>query len=323
MGKNTNKLKKIPLMVAPTPLYRLERISEAYGKNIWIKRDDMCGVALGGNKVRKLEYLLADAVSKNCDIVYTAGAPQSNHAMLTAACAARLGMKSILMLKKRGVTEERGNIVLDKIFGAEVRFFDTDDYRDIYEEMERDAQKMEQAGHRCYQIPVGGSVPLGSAGYADCVREITMQAEEAGINPDVIVSATGSGGTTAGLLAGAKLHLPGTEIIGIDIDNDDFEEKCVRLAADCCALLGHSFERRSGDFRMISHYGAGYSIPNAEDTPYMLEMARKEGILLDPVYTGKAFAGMLIALRDGSIEAENVIFVHTGGAAALFAMELG
>ena len=203
--KNINDLPRVSLGVFPTPFYKLESISAKYGKNIWIKRDDMCGVALGGNKVRKLEFLLADAKAQGCDTVFTTGGAQSNHAMLTAACAARLGMKCILILKKRGVTEHKGNLVLDDIYGADVRFMNTDSYDDIYAEMHRVGEELAKEGHKSYYIPVGGSNPLGAVGYVNGVREFTVQALAAGIRVGHIVSATGSGGTTAGLLLGAKL----------------------------------------------------------------------------------------------------------------------
>ena len=205
------ELKKLPhvaLGVYPTPLYKLENISAKYGRNIWVKRDDLCGVALGGNKVRKLEYLLAEAKAEGCDTVFTTGGAQSNHAMLTAACAARLGMKCILILKKRGVTERLGNLILDDIYGADVRFMDTDSYGDIYDEMERIDTELAKEGHRCFHIPVGGSTPLGAVGYTNCVREIKEQLPQHGAEVSHIVSATGSGGTTAGLLLGARMYLP-------------------------------------------------------------------------------------------------------------------
>ena len=149
------KLSHVALGVYPTPLYKLENISAKYGRNIWVKRDDLCGVALGGNKVRKLEYLLAEAKAEGCDTVFTTGGAQSNHAMLTAACAARLGMKCILILKKRGVTERLGNLILDDIYGADVRFMDTDSYGDIYDEMDRiDAgANVLVAGSAVYKAP--------------------------------------------------------------------------------------------------------------------------------------------------------------------------
>lgn len=321
--KNINDLPRVSLGVFPTPFYKLESISAKYDKNIWIKRDDMCGVALGGNKVRKLEFLLADAKAQGCDTVFTTGGAQSNHAMLTAACAARLGMKCILILKKRGVTEHKGNLVLDDIYGADVRFMNTDSYDDIYAEMHRVGEELAKEGHKSYYIPVGGSNPLGAVGYVNGVREFTVQALAAGIRVGHIVSATGSGGTTAGLLLGAKLFQPGVKVTGIGVDNDPFEEIVPDLAAKAADILECSFEREQDDFEMVYHVGQGYAIPNAEDTPYIEELARMEGILLDPVYTGKAWAGMLKLLKDGYFgDEDNIVFVHTGGAAALFAMDL-
>ena len=321
--KNINDLPRVSLGVFPTPFYKLESISAKYGKNNWIKRDDMCGVALGGNKVRKLEFLLADAKAQGCDTVFTTGGAQSNHAMLTAACAARLGMKCILILKKRGVTEHKGNLVLDDIYGADVRFMNTDSYDDIYAEMHRVGEELAKEGHKSYYIPVGGSNPLGAVGYVNGVREFTVQALAAGIRVGHIVSATGSGGTTAGLLLGAKLFQPGVKVTGIGVDNDPFEEIVPDLAAKAADILECSFEREQDDFEMVYHVGQGYAIPNAEDTPYIEELARMEGILLDPVYTGKAWAGMLKLLKDGYFgDEDNIVFVHTGGAAALFAMDL-
>ena len=321
--KDILSLPRLPLGVYPTPFYKLENISAKYGKNIWIKRDDMCGVALGGNKVRKLEFLLADAKAQGCDTVFTTGGAQSNHAMLTAACAARLGMKCILILKKRGVTEHKGNLVLDDIYGADVRFMNTDSYDDIYAEMHRVGEELAKEGHKSYYIPVGGSNPLGAVGYVNGVREFTVQALAAGIRVGHIVSATGSGGTTAGLLLGAKLFQPGVKVTGIGVDNDPFEEIVPDLAAKAADILECSFEREQDDFEMVYHVGQGYAIPNAEDTPYIEELARMEGILLDPVYTGKAWAGMLKLLKDGYFgDEDNIVFVHTGGAAALFAMDL-
>lgn len=318
------KLPRLRLGVYPTPFYKLENISAKYGRNIWIKRDDLCGVALGGNKVRKLEYLLADARAQGCDTVFTTGGAQSNHAMLTAACAARLGMKCILILKQRGVTEHLGNLILDDIYGAQIRFMDTDSYDDIYNEMRRMGEELAKEGRKAYAIPVGGSTPLGAVGYTECVREIAGQAAEGPASIRHLVSATGSGGTTAGLLLGAKLYLPGVKVTGMGVDDDSFEDIVPGLAAGAAELMGQSLDRTPDDFQMVYHVGQGYAIPNAEDTPYIEELARTEGILLDPVYTGKAWAGMLKLLREGYFGNEgDIVFVHTGGAAALFAMDLG
>ena len=222
--KQLTDFPRIPFGLLPTPLYKLEELSRRFGKNIYIKRDDMIGVALGGNKVRKLEYLLAEAQAQGCDTVFTTGGAQSNHAMLTAACAARLGMKCILILKQRGVTDRKGNLILDEIYGADVRFMDTDRYDDIYAEMHRVAAELAKDGHKSYFIPCGGSNALGALGYMNCVREFTEQAEAAGVKIGHIVSATGSGGTTAGLLLGAKVYQPGVKVTGMGVDDDPFEE---------------------------------------------------------------------------------------------------
>ena len=328
--KSLDSFQMCSLGLYPTPLYKLENISRKYGKDIRIKRDDLCGVALGGNKVRKLEYLLGEAKAQGADVVFTTGGAQSNHAMLTAACAARLGMKCILILNKRGVTDHKGNIVLDEIYGADVRFMDTDSYDDIYSEMRRVGAELEKEGHRCYYIPCGGSNALGALGYARCVREIRDQSEKA---PGAIISATGSGGTTAGLLLGTRLFLPETKLFGVSVDTDPFEDIVPALADEAAGLLETSLkdlgydglypDGTSSQFRLFHNWGPGYAIPNAADTPYIHELAREEGILLDPVYTGKAWSGFLQELKKGAFDAyEQIVFVHTGGAAALFAMDL-
>ena len=323
MTGTTFPVSRLQLGVYPTPLCKLENISRQYGRNIWMKRDDLCGVALGGNKVRKLEFLLAQAKAEGCDTVFTTGGAQSNHAMLTAACAARLGMKAILLLKKRGVTEHLGNLVLNGIYGAEVRLMDTDSYDDIYAEMERESLRLEKEGHRCFSIPCGGSNAMGTLGYANCVRELAEQVAAAGCSPAHIVSATGSGGTTAGLLLGARMFLPEVKVTGIGICDDPFAQIVPQLVQEASALLGVNVPAREGDFELCWNIGAGYAIPNPADTPYIEELARTEGMLLDPVYTGKAWTGMLRQLEQGYFGTEgDIIFVHTGGAAALFAIDL-
>ena len=321
--RNIASVPRVSLGLFPTPFYKLEAISARYGRNIWIKRDDLCGVALGGNKVRKLEFLLAQAQADGCDTVFTTGGAQSNHAMLTAACAARLGMDCKLFLKDRGVTGRRGNLVLDEIYGAPVRLVDTDDYQDIYREMEAEAAGLEARGHRCCRIPLGGSTPLGTLGYAAAARECAVQAMAAGIRVGRLVSATGSGGTTAGLLLGAGLFLPGARVTGMAVDPQPFRETVLDLAAGAAALLEASFQPQEKDLQILDCAGPGYAVPDPAATPAILELARTEGILLDPVYTGKAWAGMLAQVKAGGFEGEgDIVFFHTGGAAALFAMDL-
>ena len=318
------ELSRCTFGVYPTPFYKLENISKACGKNIYIKRDDMCGVALGGNKVRKLEYLLSRAKEDGCDVVFTTGGPQSNHAMLTAACAARLGIRSILLLKNHGVTEHVGNLVLDDIFGAEVQFVDCDNYGEIYRRMHTLGAELEAQGHKCCYIPVGGSTPLGSVGYVRAVEELAAQAAAQNLRIDRVVCTTGSGGTAAGLALGTQLYLPGAKLTGIGVSEDDFAPIVTKLASETAQLLSLPQTFDPAVFSIEYHYGAGYAIPNAEDTPYIRALAQSEGILLDPVYTGKTWAKMLMLLQEGYFgDAENIVFIHTGGAAALFAMDLG
>ncbi|WP_409967051.1 D-cysteine desulfhydrase family protein [Bengtsoniella intestinalis] len=315
-----NQLPKHSFGLYPTPMQKLEALSARFGRNIWIKRDDLCGIALGGNKVRKLQYLLADAQEKGCDTVFTTGGAQSNHAMLTAACAAQLGMDCVLPLKKRGVTDHKGNLVLDTIYGAHVEQIDTDSYQDIYDLMDEKCKALEANGKKGYAIPVGGSNAFGSCGYVDCVAEIAK--DLAGATIGHIVSATGSGGTTAGLLVGAKCYLPDVKVTGLGVDDDDFDTIAPQLAEEAAKILGVAFPRHDGDFQMVYHFGTGYAIPNPEDTPIMDELAKSTGILLDPVYTGKAYAGFVKLLEENYFEGEgDIVFVHTGGAAALFALE--
>ncbi len=320
--KQLEAFPRIPLAILPTPIYRLESISRRYGRNIYIKRDDMTGIALGGNKVRKLEFLLADAKAKGADVVLTAGGPQSNHAMLTAACAGKLGMKSILVLKKRGELAG-GNLILDQIYHADVRFVDTDIYDDVYTEMERIMAELRSEGHVPYFIPVGGSVPLGCLGYVGCAREIAEQCQEMGIRFDSIVSATGSGGTYAGLTYGAKLFLPGIRSVGIGICDDPFADIALELMDGIRDLMDAEVSGEREDIHIEFEIGPGYAKPSPEGCAAVRRLARGEGILVDPVYTGKALAGFFRLLEEGYFEGDgDLLFVHTGGAGALFAVDL-
>ena len=219
---------KVRLGIFPTPVHKLDRISEILGTNVYIKRDDLTGLGLGGNKVRKLEYLLADAREQGAEIVFTTGGAQSNHAMLTAAAAGKTGMKPILILKKRGVTACEGNQLLEALMGTDVRFMDTDDYADIYREMDRVGK---ESGKPYYKIPCGGSNALGSLGYVECAREIRDQ----GRHFDYLICAEGSGGTMAGLALGARLFLPETRVCGMMVDTDPFDVITPRLMKEACS----------------------------------------------------------------------------------------
>ena len=294
-------------------MYRLPNISRALGTNVWIKRDDLCGVALGGNKVRKLEYLLHDAKAKGYDLVMTTGQAQSNHAMLTAACALRLGMDCILVLKERGVTARKGNQILNHLMGVEVRYMDTDSYDDIYAEMDRIAEEL---GRKVYKIPCGGSNALGTLGYIDCMKEVA----DSGVHFDHLVCACGSGGTAAGCVLGAKLHLPDTKVMCSMVDNDPFDVIVPQLMREAADLLETPVEIPVPD--LLEMWGPGYSIPSAEGNEAIAMMMKLEGIVLDTCYTGKAFAGLVRRAREGFYKPDdNVLFVHTGGAGGLFAQD--
>ena len=307
---------KVSLGIFPTPIQKLHNISRILGADIYIKRDDMTGIALGGNKVRKLEYLLADAKEKGAEIVFTTGGAQSNHAMLTAASARKLGMEPILILKKRGVTEKKGNQLLNSLMGVDVRFMDTGDYADIYAEMDSVG---EASGKPYYKIPCGGSNALGTLGYVECAREIRDQ----GMHFDHIICAEGSGGTMAGMALGAKLFLPGTRVTGMMVDTDPFDEITPALMREAAALLGADVEITQEDFALRDMCGPGYAIASEEGNAAVSMMAREEGIFLDPVYTGKAFAGLVAMAKEGAFKpGETVLFLHTGGAGGLFAIDM-
>lgn len=309
-------LDKISLGVFPTPVHKLENISRLLGTQVYVKRDDMTGLGLGGNKVRKLEYLLAQAKAQGAQVVFTTGGAQSNHAMLTAAAARKLGMEPILILKKRGVTAQKGNQLLEHLMGVDVRFMDTDSYDDIYAEMDRVGRAM---GKPYYKIPCGGSNALGTLGYVDCVREICGQ----GMEFDHIICAEGSGGTMAGLALGAKLHMPRARVTGMMVDDDPFEEITLRLMREAAALLGEEIGISRDDFDLRDMCGPGYAIASQEGNAAVSMMAENEGIFLDPVYTGKAFAGLVAMAKEGAFKPDDrVLFLHSGGAGGLFAVEM-
>ncbi|MCI7704814.1 MAG: D-cysteine desulfhydrase family protein [Clostridiales bacterium] len=312
--KTTQDFDRISIGVFPTPVQKLDNVSRLLGTQVYVKRDDLTGLGLGGNKVRKLEYLLADAKAQGAEVVFTTGGAQSNHAMLTAAAARKMGMMPILILKKRGVTARQGNQLLEHLMGVDVRFMDTDDYADIYAEMDRVGRAL---GKPYYKIPCGGSNALGTLGYVDCAREIRDQ----GLHFDHLICAEGSGGTMAGLALGAKLYLPGTRVTGMMVDSDPFEEITVRLMREAAALLDADVQVSAEDFDLRDLCGPGYAIPSQEGNAAVAMMAENEGLFLDPVYTGKAFAGLIAMAREGAFKpTDRVLFLHSGGAGGLFAV---
>ncbi|MDO4815836.1 MAG: D-cysteine desulfhydrase family protein [Bacillota bacterium] len=314
--KGLNEFDRIPLALLPTPLHKLENISRILGTNVWIKRDDLTGIGLGGNKVRKLEFLLADAKKKGAEIIFTTGGAQSNHAMLTAACVKKLGMTPILILKKRGVTDRKGNQLLEYLMDTDVRFMDTDSYDDIYAEMDRVGM---ESGKPYYKIPCGGSNAIGALGYIACMKEIA----DSGIHFDHVICAEGSGGTHAGVALGAKLYMPETKTMGMMVDDDPFDLITSGIMREAAQLLELDMDITPADVHLLNMCGPGYAIASEEGNAAIRMMAENEGLFLDPVYTGKAFAGLIRLAKEGAFKpTDNVLFLYSGGAGGLFAVDI-
>jgi len=323
------KLAKFPrlrITHGPTPLEPMKRLTEALGgPNLWIKRDDCTGLASGGNKTRKLEYLMAEALALGADTVITQGATQSNHARQTVAIAAKLGMQSHLILEDRtGYTvddyKHSGNVFLDHLYGASVSEVPAD--TDMNAAMAALAARLREQGRKPYVIPGGGSNALGALGYVTCALELMDQANNQGLAIDSLVHATGSAGTQAGLvvgLYGARTQIP---VLGIGVRAAQAaqENRVYTLACETADLLGvHGSVKRDEVIANCDYVGPGYGLP----TPGMIEavtmLARLEGILLDPVYSGKGMAGLIDLVRNGHFKkGQNVVFLHTGGSVALY-----
>jgi L-cysteate sulfo-lyase len=318
---------RVSLAHLPTPLEFLPHLTRHLGgPNIYVKRDDCTGLGTGGNKTRKLEFLMADALGQGATTVITQGAVQSNHARQTAAAAAKLGLDCELVFEKRidGATEpylHSGNVLLDRIFGARIR--EVAKGSDMAAELDAVADEVRKSGKTPYVIPGGGSNPTGALGYVDCVFELVTQANRQGLVIDHVVHATGSAGTQAGLAVGLKAINSGIPLLGIGVgaDRKAQEEKVFELATRTAKFAGADGVVTREDIVCNCDYiGPGYGVPTEEMNAAVLLAARLEGLLFDPVYTGKALAGMIDLVRKGWFDgAENVVFIHTGGAAGLFA----
>ena len=318
------KLAKVKLGFYPTPLHRLDRLSRQLDVEIYLKREDCSGFSpFGGNKIRKLEYLLGDALAKGCDHVITFGAVQSNHAMQTVAGCRKLGLTPLLFLRKvvEPDRDARANLLLDAIMGAKTVIADS---REAAEALAAEqVRRLERAGHRCYVIPGGGASPVGSTGFIDAFCELADQLANGGVKADYLFHATGSGGTLAGLVAGKKLLGSSLKIVSVAVGEKDagYLSKVLTLSGETLANLGFSIPVTAADVD-IDHgfYRPGYEIPNTAASSAIRLLAEAEGILLDPVYTGKAFAGLLQHITSGKIRrGSRVVFLHSGGALALFA----
>ena len=317
------RLEKTSLAHLPTPLEHLPRLSEALGgPTIYIKRDDQTGLAFGGNKTRKLEYLMADALQKGADTVITAGAAQSNHCRQTAAAAARVGLACTLVLGGQPPEVPAGNLLLDRLLGAEIVWTGPQRRGERLEEV---TAQLQSAGRNPYVIPYGGSNPLGAAGYVFAMGELVGQLKTIGLVPDRVVFASSSGGTQAGLMVGARAFDFYGQVLGVRIDKDEseggtYQEQVASLANNTAMFLGADMDFKVEDVHLTEDYlGAGYGVVGFLEREAIRLAAVYEGLLLDPVYTGRAFGGLIDLIRQGIIRPdEKIVFWHTGGNTALF-----
>jgi D-cysteine desulfhydrase len=313
-------LDRIPLATSlPTPLERADRLGAHLGFDegrLWVKRDDVTGLAGGGNKARKLEYLCAEAIARGADTLVTGGGRQSNHVRMTAAAANKLGLGCTVVLGSGPPSHPSGNVVLDLVLGADIVWGGDLDYYATEAAIEAQCARLRDQGKRPYAMPVGGASTTGALGYVDAADEIAAQLREHGLDVGTIVTADGSGGTHAGLVAGLGDH---GHVLGVDVGTrPDLDERVPEKAADAATAAGRAAPRGTA---RIDHdrYGDGYGAPTAGAREALDLAARLEGLILDPVYTGKAMAGLAAARREGRIAPdETTVFLHTGGMPALF-----
>jgi D-cysteine desulfhydrase/L-cysteate sulfo-lyase len=321
-----NGFPRVSLSNTPTPLEKLPRLSAHLGCNIWVKRDDCTGLAGGGNKTRKLEFLMADALQKGADTVITVGGLQSNHARQTAAAAAKLGLACELILEDvKGVPQQdyyqNGNLLLDQLFGAKIHRISEQQNSELV--LAQVVIKLKNKGKTPYAIPLGGSSPLGSLGYVSCAEEIINQSHQLNVSFDQIVLASGSAGTQAGTLAGLIALQQDIPVLGVCVSRSGLEQQKLveKLLIQTLYLLNID------DFCLVdkvkangNYYGQGYGLCTDRMIQAVRLAAQLEGLLLDPVYTGKAMAGLIDLCQQGAFKPEyNILFLHTGGSQGLFA----
>jgi len=314
-----NYPKRLHFAHLPTPIEPLSRLSKHLGgPDLYIKRDDETGLATGGNKTRKLEFLIAEALAQGADHVISTGAPQSNHCRQTAAAAARNGLGCTLVLRGQEPEQVTGNYLLDELLGAHVYWTGDRQAKDMIQEVEKQLQAM---GHKPYIVPYGGSNVVGATGYVLAMHELRDQLAEQQLNIDFIVFASSSGGTQAGLVLGAQVYGFRGSVLGISVDQpaDVLQTQVGALATATAAHLG------LGQLPLLDHVevnddylGGGYAVVGELEREAVRLLAQMEGILLDPVYTGKAMGGLIDLIRWGAFtRGQNVLFWHTGGTAAL------
>ncbi len=322
--QNISSLPRQSLGYFPTPLIELTKLSKKLdGPTIYMKRDDNTGLALGGNKTRKLEFIFGAALAQGADTIITAGAAQSNHCRQTAAAAASLGLECHLVLGGEKPTQAQGNLLLDKLFGCHIHWSGANRKG---EDIPKLVEQLKADGKKPYVIPYGGSSELGAVGFIEAFRELEMQRQNMNINFTHIVFASSSGGTQAGLMLGNKIFDSSYQIVGINIDKGEtdkvpFDQYIIALANSTAQLINADYEFSASDLTLNSDYvGEGYGVVGALENEAIEMTAQTEGILLDPVYTGRAMGGLIDMIRTGKIKkTDSMLFWHTGGAPALFA----
>ncbi|MDQ7859726.1 MAG: D-cysteine desulfhydrase [Armatimonadota bacterium] len=315
-------LPRVVLAHLPTPLEFAERLTRALGgPRLFIKRDDCTGLAGGGNKARKLEFLVGDALAQGADVLVTEGGAQSNHCRQAAAAAAKTGLDCVLVLSPSQAPGFTGNLLLDHLLGARVVTVERAADRALA--MAQVARELREAGRRPYVIPTGGSTGIGALGYVAAWRELEEQSRSLGVAFDAVVFCSGSGGTHGGLVAGAKLFESATRVVGISdgAPRAELLEMVLRVACETAAVLGAPLVFSADEIAIHDEYAPeGYGAPSAAMVEAVRLVARTEGLLLDPVYTGKAMAGLIGLIRTGRLTPDHtVVFLHTGGTPALFA----
>ncbi len=328
MVKDLNDFLKVDLCHQPTPLEKMLRLTSSLaGPKLWIKRDDCTGLATGGNKTRKLEFLVADALDKGADILVTQGAVQSNHVRQTAAAACKVGIDCHALLERRvprrkASYETTGNVLFNQIFGTTIEFRPAG--LDMNDEAQIVSENFAAAGRKPYFIPGGGSNEIGALGYVSCAYEMLKQFDEQGLDVGWIVLASGSAGTHAGLLAG--LHVAGSEIPVMGVSVRQPREKQIDAVYKLAVKTALQLTDTPIDLGKVliddGYVGEGYGLPTEGTIDAINIIAQTEGILLDPIYSAKGLAGMIGLINQNFFDrSKDVVFLHTGGASALFAYE--
>ncbi|MDM8534520.1 D-cysteine desulfhydrase family protein [Clostridiaceae bacterium HSG29] len=315
--------KKINLAFLPTPVYKIEKLSKELNQNIFIKRDDLTGVEFSGNKIRKLEYAVFQALEENAEVLITCGGIQSNHARATAMVAAKLGLKSHLVLRSDSIPYPKGNHLLDMLVDAEITYLSQNEFQNNLEfKMEEIKKEYEKKGIKAYIIPLGASNGIGNFGYYNCMDEIIEYENKNNITFDTVICTVGSGGTFSGLFLNNLINKHNKKIIGFNVSNDSdyFKEKIEEIVHESMDLMNIKIEFSKDDIEIIDGYvGRGYALNTSSELEFIKKIAKSEGIILDPVYTAKCFKGMYENIKkDRFKDSTNILFIHTGGLFGLF-----